>query len=181
MEKIRKKCQETGVAVNGWTTIAGSHGSREVMGKNRLLNAAGAAIGLYGNDKEEASNFACFVDGNGDAFDGLKLNYRLRFERGKLPTARAFWSITMYRMPQMLMVENPINRYSIGDRTGNLKYAKDGSLTLYIQHKSPGQDKESNWLPAPDAPFALALRVFWPDEKLFPTFAPPAVALRGKT
>ena len=81
----------------------------------------------------------------------------------------------------MLMVENPINRYSIGDRAVNLKYAEDGSLTLYIQHKSPGQDKEPNWLPAPDAPFALALRIFWPYEKLFPNFAPPAIASREKT
>jgi hypothetical protein len=62
------------------------------------------------------------------------------------------------------MVANPIKRYSIGDRTAGLKFGENGSLEIYIQHSSPGPDKESNWLPAPDGPFALALRLYWPGQ-----------------
>jgi hypothetical protein len=99
----------------------------------------------------------------------------LKFEKDNLPPVKAFWSITMYRPPEMLMVGNPINRYSIGDRTRGLKFDEDGSLTIYLQSESPGSKKESNWLPSPDGPFAMALRIFWPDETLFPLFEPPGV------
>lgn len=70
----------------------------------------------------------------------------------------------MYKLPSVLFVANPIKRYSIGDRTPGFKLGADGSVTIYIQHESPGSDKESNWLPAPDGPFALALRIYWPEQ-----------------
>ena len=60
------------------------------------------------------------------------------------------------------MVANPINRYSIGDRTAGLQYGDDGSLEIYIQHQSPGPDKGSNWLPAPNAPFYMLMRMYLP-------------------
>ena len=56
------------------------------------------------------------------------------------------------------LIWNPIDRYSIGDRTKGLKYNEDGSLDIYIQDNSPGPDKESNWLPAPNDRFILSLR-----------------------
>jgi len=59
-------------------------------------------------------------------------------------------------------VENPINRFAIGDRTPGLKYGDDGSLDIYIQHESPGPDKESNWLPAPAGRFRPILREYQP-------------------
>jgi len=55
----------------------------------------------------------------------------------------------MYDLKSRLLVENPMDRYSIGDRTNGLKYEKDGSPVIYVQHESPGKDRESNWLPAP--------------------------------
>jgi hypothetical protein len=78
----------------------------------------------------------------------------------------AFWSVTMYKQPETLLVSNPTKRYSIGDRTPGFKTNKDGSVTIYMQHKSPGPDKESNWLPAPDGPFVLALRIYWPEQEI---------------
>jgi hypothetical protein len=33
-----------------------------------------------------------------------------------------------------------------------MKKNPDGSLTIYLQNKSPGKDKEANWLPAPAGP-----------------------------
>ncbi|MBU4318109.1 MAG: DUF1254 domain-containing protein [Proteobacteria bacterium] len=175
MEKIRKKAQELGIKVNGWNTLADSHGPREIMGKRPLINAVGAAIGLYGNDKEEANNYSCSTDTDGKPVDGSKFRYILRFEKDSLPPVIAFWSITLYEPPLMLMAENPIQRYSMGDRTRGLQYGADGSLTLYIQHESPGPDKEPNWLPCPKGPFVLALRNYWPDEKRFPSFIPPGI------
>ena len=58
------------------------------------------------------------------------------------------------------MVPNGLNRYSIGDRTPGLKKNSDGSLDIYIQHASPGKDKESNWLPAPNEPFYMLFRMY---------------------
>ena len=79
----------------------------------------------------------------------------------------AFWSLTMYNLPAQLLVKNPINRYLINSpMLPNLKTDADGGLTIYIQTDSPGKDNESNWLPAPNAPFMLAMRYYWPKPEL---------------
>ena len=72
----------------------------------------------------------------------------------------------MYDLNTRLLVENPINRYSIGDRTEGLKYGDDGSLTIYVQKDSPGKDKESNWLPAPSGPMSVIARTCGPEERI---------------
>ena len=87
----------------------------------------------------------------------------IRFAKGQLPPVGAFWSMTMYNSKQAF-VDNPINRYAIGDRD-KLKFAADGSLTLYVQHESPGKDKESNWLPAPKDEFNLMMRLYLPKRR----------------
>jgi hypothetical protein len=46
--------------------------------------------------------------------------------------------------------------------------------TLYIQSKSPGPDRESNWLPAPAGPIYLVMRLYWPKE------SPPSILPPGK-
>ena len=43
-----------------------------------------------------------------------------------------------------------------------LKKDADGGLTLIVQNQSPGKDKEANWLPAPNGPFSLIMRLYWP-------------------
>ena len=72
--------------------------------------------------------------------------------------------MTMYRLPELLLVANPIDRYSIGSATPGLVMGEDGSLTLYISARSPGQEREANWLPAPDGPLWMAMRLYWPKE-----------------
>ena len=79
-----------------------------------------------------------------------------------MPPVDAFWSLTMYNVPEFLLVENPIDRYSIGDRTPGLQIADDGSLTIYLQHESPGPDNQANWLPAPAGDFRPVMRMYQP-------------------
>ncbi len=83
----------------------------------------------------------------------------------------------MYDVPEFYLVANPINRYSIGDRTPGLKYGPDGSVTLYIQKDSPGADKESNWLPAPQSgPFRPIMRLYQPKQQILDgTYVLPAI------
>jgi hypothetical protein len=77
----------------------------------------------------------------------------------------AFWSITMYRMPEILLVENPIKRYLLNSpMLAQFKHDADGGLTLYIQNESPGKDRESNWLTAPKGWFMVVMRLYWPKE-----------------
>lgn len=159
----------------GWQGTIGLFGSPEAMKGRYLTRAAAAMFGLYGNDAEEAYYPIGSDDASGDALDG-KHQYVMRFENGELPPVDAFWSMTMYSLPDQLMVANPIGRYSIGDRS-KLRYGKDGSLTLYIQHESPGKTKERNWLPAPDGLFSLQFRMYVPKPIALesPLYLPPPV------
>ena len=103
--------------------------------------------------------------------------YVVRFYKGELPPANAFWSITMYDK-DYFFVPNPINRYTVSSRN-KFKTNADGSVDLYIQRESPGKDKEENWLPAPADAFVLMMRMYWPKEQppsiLDGTWKPPEV------
>jgi hypothetical protein len=96
--------------------------------------------------------------------------YRLHFDADKLPAVNAFWSLTMYEATadgQFFLVANPINRYSIGDRTPGLKKNPDGSLDIWITRADPGGERSANWLPAPSTgPFSLSFRAYLPKEEL---------------
>jgi hypothetical protein len=125
---------------------------------------AGAALGIYGNSKQEAMYPIYAVDADGRKLDGSR-RYVLHFTPEQYPPANAFWSVTMYEMPSSLLVANPINRYLINSpMLPSMKQDADGGLTIYIQNASPGKDKEANWLPAPQGPFMMAMRVYWPKE-----------------
>ncbi len=102
-------------------------------------------------------------------------NYTLTFAPGQLPPVNAFWSVTMYKLPESLLVENPINRYLINSpMLPNLAKNPDGSLTIYVQNSSPGPEKEANWLPAPPGPFTVVMRLYWPKpDALNGTWQPP--------
>ena len=103
------------------------------------------------------------IDSDGQTLDGSKHNYTLTFPAGQLPPVNAFWSVTMYDGKTQLLIENPINRYLINSpMLPDMKTNADGSLTLYIQNKSPGADKEANWLPAPNDTIYLVMRLYWP-------------------
>jgi hypothetical protein len=84
----------------------------------------------------------------------------------------------MYDGKTQLLVDNPINRYLINSpMLPDLKKNPDGSLTLYIQKDKPTEaDQAANWLPAPDGPIYLVMRLYWPQEAaLKGTWKPPAV------
>jgi hypothetical protein len=117
----------------------------------------------YGNSGEEAIYPAYFVDADGKPLNAAESRYVLRFPKGDLPPANAFWSLTMYDGKTQLLVDNPLNRYLINSpMLPKLKIDADGGLTLYVQHDSPGAEKESNWLPAPAGPFYVVMRIYLP-------------------
>lgn len=160
---------------NGWVLPGQIFGTREEMDGRYLTRAAAAYWGLYGNSLEEAYYPTTKIDPAGNPLDASKNRYVLVFSQEQIPQVNAFWSLTMYDADQM-MVANPMNRYSIGDRTEGLQYGADGSLEIYLQSDSPGKDKESNWLPAPDGLFSLTLRMYLPqDSALNPLYAPPGI------
>jgi hypothetical protein len=140
-------------------------GTREYLKNNYLYRMAAAVNGIYGNSKDEAIYPLLALDNEGQKPDGAK-RYTLRFAPGQLPPVNAFWSMTMYRMPEILLVDNPIDRYLLNSpMLPQFKRDADGGLTLYIQNESPGKDKESNWLPAPKGWFMVVMRLYWPKEE----------------
>ena len=157
--------------VNGWSVAFKGVGN---YGTDYSLRAAVAVIGLGANIPEDAVYPTSAIDADGNPYDGAN-KYVMHFDKGKTPPVKGFWSITMYDKDGYF-IDNPINRYAIGDRN-NLKKNADGSVDLYIQKDSPGKDKESNWLPAPAGSFNLCLRMYWPDQKLLTgEWTPPGVA-----
>jgi hypothetical protein len=126
-----------------------------------VTRAVVARAGLWGNHGYEADYEIVWVDSEGDPLDGTN-NYELHLE--SQPPVDAFWSLTMYDVPNFYLVANPINRYSIGDRTPGLVIDSDGSLTIYFGNKSPGEENEPNWLPAPNGPFRPIMRLYQPQQ-----------------
>ncbi len=148
----------------GKVTSGDLFGTRAYM-KNNYLYRMVATLGIYGNSKQEAMYLVYRVDADGQKLTGAN-RYSLRFAPGQLPPVNAFWSLTMYDLPQSLLVANPINRYLINSpMLPQLKRDADGGLTLLIQNESPGKDNEANWLPAPKGPFAMYMRLYWPKEE----------------
>ena len=143
-------------------------GTREYLKNNYLYRFVGAKLGLYANSRDEAIYPPYFADADGNSLDASKNKYTLRFEKGQLPPAGAFWSLTMYDGASQLLVANKLDRYLLNSTMlESFKRAKDGALILYIQKDSPGADKESNWLPAPNGPFYCILRIYIPTAKVF--------------
>ena len=142
-----------------------------------LINALGTFAGIYGNSKEEAFYVGFDTDDKGRLIDTSQFKYILQFPADQLPPATAFWSLTMYDRENKLLIENPINRYSINSTMlPSLKFGKDGALILYIQRDSPGKDKETNWLPAPNGLVYVSLRLYLPKEEVLNgSWSPPVV------
>jgi hypothetical protein len=138
-------------------------GTREFLGEDfAMKRAVAAAMGIYGNSKEEAYYTPYVADADGKTLDGTK-RYVIHFTKEQVPPVKFFWSMTMYNLPQRLLVANPINRYAIGSRTPGFKVNADGSADVYLQSASPGKDKKSNWLPTPDkGPYYMVLRMYGP-------------------
>jgi hypothetical protein len=141
-------------------------GTRKYLKNDYLYRMAGAVLAIYGNSKQEVMYGFYAVDADGRPLSGAS-RYTLRFAPGQLPPVNAFWSLTMYRMPQSLLVANPLNRYLLNSlMLPQFKRDADGGLTFLVQKDSPGPDREANWLPAPEGPFMAALRLYWPKEEV---------------
>jgi len=178
--EVQKEVATLGKMVNGWQISEGLFGDRQMMGDNYSLRAAAAVAGIFGNDSVEALYPLAKQDADGNPLDGSRANYTLTFPAGELPPVNAFWSVTMYDGKTQLLIENPIGRYLINSpMLPDLKKAPDGSLTLYIQHTAPTDpDQKANWLPAPDGPIYMVMRLYWPkDEALKGAWKPPAVTV----
>jgi len=112
---------------------------------------------------------------DGTPLDGSRSTYTLTFAAERLPPVNAFWSVTMYDGKTQFLIENPIDRYVINSSMlQSLEKNSDGSLTLYIQRDSPGRDRESNWLPAPNGPAYVVMRLYSPKTE------PPSVLPAGE-
>ena len=136
------------------------------FGSEWLLRAFVARQGIGALETREAAYPRCETDGNGAALHGSN-RYSMRFAPGQLPPVNAFWSITLYSANDYFLVPNPIERYSIGDRTPGLVFDADGGLTLTLQHAPPlDTTARANWLPAPADGFFLCLRAYLPKPEL---------------
>jgi len=186
---IKKTLQETAVAAESelilpffqWRNIgrpAGNGWNSPVnnaqWGTDYLNRTATAKSNMYDNRPEETKYIYRDDDSQGQQLDGSNL-YTITFAKGQLPPVKGFWSLTLYN-DEHLFSPNPLNRYSLGTKNKNLKYNADGSLTLYAGATSPGADKESNWLPAPQGTFSLYIRCYWAEQAVLDgTWMPPQV------
>ena len=156
MKAMKAKVPTLARSVNGWQMNTDTMG---VYGNYYLKRAIIAAVGLGANQPEDAVYPLNIADADGNRPDGAH-KYIIHFDKEQLPPVDAFWSITMYDKDGF-QVANPLNPFAIGDRD-SLTYNGDGSLDVYVQKESPGADKETNWLPAPDGPLGITMRLYAP-------------------
>ncbi len=171
---LAAKSADMGETVNGWQYAPVLD---EYFGSDYMLRGAIGYQAMFENTPIEAYYPGVFVDTNGKRLDGSAGNYRMTFPKGQTPPVSAFWSTSMYDAKKRLMVANSINRYKIGS-ADDLKTGADGSTTIYIQADSPGQEKESNWLPAPKEAYYMLFRMYLPNiESLNGQYELPGVKL----
>lgn len=157
-------------AGNGWNSPV----NNAQWGTDYLSRTATAKSNIFENRPNETKYIYTDYDSQGNPLYG-KAAYRVTFARDGTPPVKGFWSLTLYNDAHFFN-PNPLNHYSLGTKSRSLKYNPDGSLTLYAGTKSPGKDKESNWLPAPKGRFSLYIRAYWPDEAILDgSWIPPRV------
>ncbi|SFK24073.1 DUF1254 domain-containing protein [Methylocapsa palsarum] len=176
LESMRKVAAFTGKALsllpngsfrNGWVTPAPTIGDFGVDYYNRAVTARN---GLTANTPREAIYIGGVEGNDGERLSGDK-RYTVTFKVLPPTVEPGFWSLTLYGLADNYTVPNPIHRYSLGSDDTAMRLNADGSLTIAIQKDSPGEDKETNWLPAPEGAFYLVLRAY----------APGAALLRSQT
>lgn len=142
-----------------------------------ILRAADAKRGRYSDSKKEALPPLYLTDADGAPLDASKRNYVLRLSEAELPPVNAFWSVTMYDGESQTLVANAIDRYRISSAMlQNLETDPGGGRTIYLQHDAPPEDRAANWLPAPNGPFYLVMRLYWPKPEAYDgTWTPPLV------
>ncbi len=172
LQNIVAHRKDSGTAKNGWV-ISKPTG---LYGTGYLQRASIAFFGLGVNLPQDAVYPVSEFTAEGTPYSGAN-KYVLHFVKGELPPVKAFWSLTMYDAGYFF-VANPLNRYTLSQRD-QLRFNSDGSVDLYLQADNPGEERESNWLPAPKDKFLLMLRLYWPKEDppsvLDGTWNPPAI------
>ena len=160
-----------GHMVNGWIMPPASVGDTQA---DYLTRAVVARVGLTANTPQEAVYCFASTDVNGRLLSGEN-RYTITFRNTPPYVAPGFWSVTMYDATNNYTIDNPLNRYSLGSDS-EMKFNRDGSLTLVIQKETPSGDQIYNWLPAPPGPFYLILRVTVPGEAMVESLSNPAAA-----
>lgn len=157
-------------AGNGWNSPV----NNAEWGTDYLNRTGTAKSNMFDNRPQETKYIYTDNDTAGQQLNGQK-SYVITFAKGQIPPVKGFWSLTLYD-EEHFFHPNPLKQYSLGTKNKSLKYDADGSLTLYAGAKSPGKDKESNWLPAPSGTFSLYLRAYWPDEAILDgQWQPPVI------
>ncbi len=150
----------------GEVTSAQVFGTREFLGNDYLLRMLAAVVGIYGNSRDEALYPLFTVDSEGRPLNGTN-RYTLRFAADAMPPVNAFWSLTMYRLPESLLVANSLNRYLLNSpMLPSFVRDPDGGITFDIQG-APNPGREANCLPAPSGPFLVVMRLYWPKPAAF--------------
>ncbi len=171
LELMQTRQDAFGTLANGWLISTSGMG---VYGNDYFKRAMIALVGLGANPPEDAVYPMNVADSDGEPLRGDQ-RYVLHFDADELPPVDAFWSVTMYDV-EGYPVANAPDRFALGDRD-ELRFNADGSLDLYMQHESPGEDKESNWLPSPaGGVLGVTMRLYAPRrEVLDGTWVPPAI------
>ncbi|MEN4451669.1 DUF1254 domain-containing protein [Mycobacterium sp. SM3041] len=157
-------------AGNGWNRST----NNAQWGIDYFNRTGTAKSNMFDNRPTETQYFYTDNDGSGAPLEGGR-NYKVTFPAGQEPPVDGFWSLTLYN-DKHLFNPNPLKRYSLGTKNKNLVKGPDGSLTIYAGAKSPGPDKESNWLPAPDGHFSLYIRAYWGKQAVLDgSWKPPTV------
>jgi hypothetical protein len=157
-------------AGNGWNRSV----NNADWGVDYYDRAGTARSNMFDNRPNETQYFYTDNDAAGAPLDGSK-TYAITFAAGEEPPVNGFWSMTLYNKEHFFHA-NDLGRYSLGTKNTTLQRNQDGSLTLYAGATSPGDGKESNWLPAPDGAFSLYIRAYWGKEAILDgTWQPPAI------
>ncbi|WP_426128290.1 DUF1254 domain-containing protein [Pararhizobium sp. PWRC1-1] len=145
---------------HNWSTTY----NNAAFGTDYFTRTAVAKSNILVNSPTETKYFYQDLDAKGQRLNGAA-SYTVTFPKGETPPVDGFWSLTIYDA-QHFFVPNALSRFSLGTKNKSLAYNDDGSLTIYVQEKSPGEDKEANWLPAPAGDFSLYLRAYWPKTEI---------------
>jgi hypothetical protein len=158
-------------AGNGWNRSL--HNAE--WGRDYFNRTGTSRSNMFDNRPSETQYFYTDFTSDGQKLTGAG-TYSVTFAKDELPPVDGFWSLTLYN-EQHFFHPNELRRYSLGTKNKSLKYNPDGSLTLYAGHRSPGADKESNWLPAPEGPFSLYIRAYWGKQPIIDgSWVPPRVS-----
>jgi len=173
-KSMRTKLPTLARVFNGWQMNVETMG---VYGDSYLKRAIIAMVGLGANQAVDAVYPLSIADADGNPYSS-PARYVMHFTKDELPPVAAFWSITMYDKDGF-QCANELDRFAIGDRDA-LKYNEDGSQDIYFQHDNPGPDKTSNWLPAPEGAWNLAMRLYAPKSSVLDgSWNPPPVRKIG--